>query len=228
MRIAGASALVTGAGRGLGREFATALVRRGARVYAGVRDLDQLGDDTMTAVRLDVTDQAAIAASAGAHQDVSIVINNAGINTAGRPLTVSLDDVRRDLEVNYLGPLAVAQHFAPVLAANGGGVLVNVLSVYSWTTFPAISAYAASKAAAWSMTSALRQQLRGQGTRVLAVHMDSLDTDMTAGLDGPKHDPAAVVDAVLAAIESGQDEVLFDEYTRQVKAALSHNLPRSG
>lgn len=219
MRIQEATALVTGANRGLGREFARALRHRGASVYAGVRKKTQADD-----VELDVTDERAIAAAATRCHDVNLVINNAGINTEGRPLRLNLDDVRRDLEVNYLGPLAVAQRFAPVLAANGGGVLVNVLSVYSWVTFPPISAYAASKAAAWSMTNALRQELRRQGTRVIGVHMDSVATDMTAGLDGPKHDPADVVAAVLGAVESGVDEVLFDEHTRKVKAALSDAL----
>lgn len=224
MRIEGATALVTGANRGLGREFATALVRQGATVYAGVRDTSQVVDENVVAVELDVTDERAVVAAADALRDVDIVINNAGVNTAGRPLSLSLDAVRRDLEVNYLGPLAVAQRFAPVLAANGGGALVNVLSVFSWVTIPPISAYAASKAAAWSMTNALRQQLRAQGTLVVGVHMDSVDTDMTAGIDGPKHDPADVVAAVLAAVRAGEEEVLFDEYTRTVKAALPDDL----
>jgi NAD(P)-dependent dehydrogenase (short-subunit alcohol dehydrogenase family) len=221
MRIEGRVALVTGASRGLGRALTRALLSRGAaKVYAAVRDTASVREDGVVPVELDVTDGTAIARAARL-SDVDIVVNNAGIATHGRPLTVPLDAVRRDLEVNYLGPLAIAQAFAHVLAANGGGALVNILSVYSWTTIPPISAYAASKAAAWSVTNALRQQLRAQNTLVVGVHSDSIDTDMTAGLAGPKHDPADVAAAVLDAIVLGREEVLFDQLTRETRIALA-------
>jgi NAD(P)-dependent dehydrogenase (short-subunit alcohol dehydrogenase family) len=225
MRIEGSRALVTGASRGLGLAFANKLLEHGAAVvYAGARDTSAVTGSDLVPVRLDVTDQAQVAAAAAALGDVSIVISNAGIARGGRPLTVSMDRARSELEVNYLGTLAVAQAFAPVLAANGGGALVHMLSVLSWVTSPAVSTYAASKAAAWSITNALRQQLRGQRTLVVGVHCDSVDTGMTEGLPGPKHDPADVAGAVMAAIEAGQEEVLFDEYTRKVKSALPDDL----
>ncbi|TCR16043.1 SDR family oxidoreductase [Streptomyces sp. BK205] len=225
MKIGSAVALVTGANRGLGRVLARELLDRGAaKVYAGARDTATIADEEVVPVELDVTDHDALARTAAWLSDVSLVINNAGIATQGRPLTAELDAVRRDLEVNHLGPLAVAQNFAPVLAANGGGALVNILSVYAWVTVPPMSVYAASKAAAWSMTNALRLQLRGPGTLVVGVHMDSVDTDMTAGWHGPKHAPADVARAVLDAVEAGQEEVLLDDYTRTVKASLRDDL----
>jgi NAD(P)-dependent dehydrogenase (short-subunit alcohol dehydrogenase family) len=225
MRIAGSVALVTGANRGLGRVLAGGLLQRGAaRVYAGTRGRPAEPAGAAIPVPLDVTDRPRVLAVAAALPDVSLVINNAGVALGGRPLGVSLDDVRSELEVNYLGLLSVAQAFAPVLAANGGGALVNILSVMSWVTVPPVSGYAASKAAAWSMTNALRQQLRAQRTLVIAVHSDSIDSGMTAAVPGPKHDPADVAAAVLDAIEAGAEEVLFDEYTRSVKASLPDDL----
>lgn len=225
VRVAGSVALVTGANRGLGRVLVSGLLERGAaKVYAGTRRLPAPASVAAIPVLLDVTDRPRVLAAATALPDVSIVINNAGLALGGRPLSVSLDDVRRELEVNYLGSLSVAQAFAPVLAANGGGALVNILSVMSWITVPPVSGYAAAKAAAWSMTNALRQQLRAQGTLLIAVHSDSIDTGMTAGLPGPKNDPADVTRAVLDAIEAGTEEVLVDEYTRMVKASLPDDL----
>ncbi|WP_132113330.1 SDR family oxidoreductase [Actinocrispum wychmicini] len=225
MKVEGSVALVTGANRGLGHAFTRALLERGAaKVYACARNAATVTADQVVPVELDVTDHVAVAAAAARLLDVNVIVNNAGVATAGRPLTVPLEHARGDMEVNYLGPLAMAQSFAPVLSSNGGGALINILSVLSWVTVPQISAYAASKAAAWSMTNALRQQLRQQNTLVVAVHADSIDTDMTKGLERAKSDPADVAQAVLRAVENGVEEVLFDEYTRKVKASLHDDL----
>ncbi|MEV4315543.1 SDR family oxidoreductase [Actinocrispum sp. NPDC049592] len=224
MRIDGAVAFVTGANRGLGRAFVQGLLARGvAKVYAGMR-APVATEDGVIPVQLDITDREQVEAAAALGSDVDIVVNNAGIATPGRPLTVPLSAVRRDLEVNVLGPLSVAQAFAPVLAANGGGALVNVLSVMSWVTIPPVSVYAAAKAASWSLTNALRLQLRGQNTLVVGVFSDSVATGMTAGLDKPMLDASEVVEPVLDAIVDGSEEVLVDEYTRTVRAALHDEL----
>jgi NAD(P)-dependent dehydrogenase (short-subunit alcohol dehydrogenase family) len=173
-------------------------------------------------VLLDVTDPEQVAAAAAELTDVTIVVNNAGIGAGRSPLDDdALDAARRELEVNYLAPLSVSRAFAPVLAANGGGALVNVLSVVSFVAFPRIGTYSASKSAAWSLTNSLRVQLREQGTLVVGVHMGFVDTDLTAGLDVPKIDPAVVARALVDALEQGSEEVLVDEVSQQVKAGLA-------
>jgi len=228
VQIAGSAALVTGANRGLGAAFARALADRGAKVYAGARDPAAVNEAGVTAVRLDVTSPTDVAAAAQRCHDVSLVVNNAGVvcNTTfvGAP---SLDPARREMEVNVFGPLAVSRAFAPVLAHNGGGAVINVLSIVSFFNFPAGASQAASKAAAWSMTNGLRMELRDQGTLVVAVHAGFIDTGptgMAAGFTGPKLVAADVVAQALDAVETSQEEVLVDERTRLMKASLPDDL----
>jgi NAD(P)-dependent dehydrogenase (short-subunit alcohol dehydrogenase family) len=225
-KLSGAVVLVTGANRGLGRAFTRALVARGAaRVYAGARDPASVIDSDVEPVRLDITNPAEVAAAAEACGDVTVLINNAGVSR-GRSLlgAPSLADARAELDVNYLGTLAMSRAFAPVLAANGGGALVNVLSVLSFMSLPAIGSYSASKAAAWSLTNGLRIELAGQATQVVAVHAAFIDTDMAARVTAPKSSPDDVVAQVLDAVEAGAEEVLTDEITRRTKAALPRDL----
>jgi NAD(P)-dependent dehydrogenase (short-subunit alcohol dehydrogenase family) len=226
MEIAGSTALVTGANRGLGAAFARGLLAAGARtVYAGARNPVEAGVPGLVPVRLDVTDPAQVAEAAKRLIDVTLVINNAGIyhttSAVGPDVEAAL---RADLETNTFGLLAVSRAFAPVLAANGGGGLVNVLSVASWRTRPGFAAYAASKAAAWSLTNSLRLDLRRQGTQVVAVHAGFLDTDMAAAITAPKTAPEEVVAQVLDALREGREEVLVDEVSRRVKASLSADI----
>lgn len=221
MHIEGSVVLVTGANRGLGAAFARALRERGAaKVYAAVRDPGTVTDPGLVPVRLDLTDRASIAAAAQLAADVTLVVNNAGIST-GTPILGDEDALRRELEVNYLGPLAVSRSFAPVLAANGGGALVNVLSVLSWITLPTSGGYSAAKAAMWAATNGLRLALAEQKTLVVAVHVGFMDTDMAATVTTPKTAPELVAEATLDAVEAGQPEVLADATARQVRAALS-------
>src|ERR1700754_1502924 len=181
MELEGTVALVTGANRGLARAYGEALLEAGAaKVYAAARKPEAITDPRLIAVELDVTDHARIAEAAHALPDVNLVINNAGISSPGLPLDADLHAARQELEVNYLGPLAIAQAFAPVLKDNAGGALVNVLSVLSFHMVPGLSTYGASKAAAWQMTKALRAQLQDQGTLVVGVHASFIDTDMAA------------------------------------------------
>ncbi|WP_139980405.1 SDR family oxidoreductase [Nocardioides litoris] len=222
MHIEGATALVTGANRGIGADFVQRLLARGAlRVYAASRGGDVAGGDGVVPVRLDVTDPSQVAAAAELASDVDLVVNNAGISTGTRLVTGDLDQVRREMETNFFGPLHVVRAFAPVLAARGGGAVVDVVSALSWFTAPGAGAYAASKAAAWSLTDSVRQELAEQGTLVVGVHMGLVDTDMAAGMDAPKLRPAELTDAALDAVESGTLEVLADDWTRAVKAGLS-------
>ncbi|MET9632368.1 SDR family oxidoreductase [Lentzea sp. NPDC006480] len=212
-----ATVLVTGANRGLGRTFAQELVKRGAKVYAGARNPASVVDEGVIPVQLDVTDDASVAAAAKELGDVSIVINNAGVLVAGE----DVDSIKAEFEVNFFGLVRMTDAFAPILKANGGGTLVNVLSILSFIGRPDWRGYAASKAAGWSLTKSTRQALRGQGTHVIAVHAGFIDTDLAAGEAGPKLAPEDVVSQVLQAIQNGDDEVLADERTRSVKAALA-------
>ncbi|GAA4096627.1 SDR family oxidoreductase [Nonomuraea soli] len=217
------TALVTGANRGLGKAIAHALLARGARtVYAGARDPETVTDPRLVPVRLDITDPASVAAAAERCGDVTLLINNAGIGLrSGLIAPASPDAARAEMETNYFGTLAMCRAFAPTLARNGGGTIVNVLSVLSWITLPGLGTYSASKAAAWAMTNGVRQELAGQGTRVVGVHAAFIDTDMAAGVELPKTSPADVAELVLDAVEKGEEEVLVDDITRQTKAALS-------
>jgi NAD(P)-dependent dehydrogenase (short-subunit alcohol dehydrogenase family) len=225
MEIHGSTALVTGANRGIGRAFADDLLRRGAaEVYAGARDPASVGGDGLVPVALDVTHDDQVAAAARELGDVDLVVNNAGVGSTGAPTTASLDEARLQLEVNYLGLLRVSSAFAPVLAANGGGALVNMLSIASWRSGTLLSTYSASKAAAWSITNALRLELAAQGTQVVGVHVGFVDTDLTTGLEGPKVSAEEVARAAFDGLERGEVEVLVDDNTRAVKAALSGDL----
>jgi NAD(P)-dependent dehydrogenase (short-subunit alcohol dehydrogenase family) len=221
MNIEGSVALVTGASRGLGAAYTRALLNRGAtKVYAAVRRPEAVTDPRLTPVRLDLTDQASIGAAARRAPDVTLLINNAGISTHTSILGEERA-LREELEVNYLGPVAVSRDFAPVLAANGGGAMVNVLSVLSWLSLPGSGGYSSAKAAMWAATNSLRLTLAEQKTLVVAVHVGYMDTDMAAAVTGPKTPPDVVAQATLDAVEAGQPEVLADDISRQVRAALS-------
>ena len=212
--------LVTGANGGLGREFVHQALERGAaRVYATARTPQTWDDERVVALPLDVTDEKSIAEVAAVAGDVTIVINNAGIAGSGRMSTMPMSDVRAVFDTNVFGALAIAQAFAPILARNGGGALVDIHSLLSWLGRG--NAYSATKAALWSITNSLRLELRPAGTQVLGVHLGYTDTPMTVGVTDPKGDPADVVRDTYDALEAGANEVLADEPTRSVKAALS-------
>jgi NAD(P)-dependent dehydrogenase (short-subunit alcohol dehydrogenase family) len=223
MNIEGSVALVTGANRGLGKVLVEQLKARGAKkIYAGARDPGKIHVAGVEPVKLDVTNAADVAAAAKALGDVNLVINNAGIapfsSLAADP---SLEIARTVMETNYFGTLRVANAFAPILAKNGGGALVNMLSVLSWITYPQLAAYCASKSAAWALTNGLRQELKEQGTLVIGVHAGLIDTDMASGVEAPKVSPEQVAAAILDAVASGREEVLSDDPSRHIKAALS-------
>jgi NAD(P)-dependent dehydrogenase (short-subunit alcohol dehydrogenase family) len=224
MNIEGSVALVTGANRGLGKVLVAQLLARGAKkVYAGVRDPAKFSYPGVEAVKLDVTKASDVEATAKALGDVTLVLNNAGIAPFGAlAADASLDVARQVMETNYFGTLRVANAFAPILAKNGGGALVNMLSVLSWITYPSLAAYCASKSAAWAATNALRHELKEQGTLVVGVHAGLIDTDMAAGVEAPKVSPEQVAKAILDAVASGQEEVLSDDPSRHIKAALSN------
>lgn len=226
MKLDNATVLITGANRGIGLAFAKAALARGARkVYAGVRKPAGITLPGITPIQLDVTSPSDVAAAAQAAGDVTLVINNAGIAEIGGPLANDAEDsLRRLLDVNLLGTLRVSRAFAPVLARNGGGALLNVASIASWISNPLLANYAVSKSAVWSLSNALRNDLRAQQTQVTTLHMAFVDTDLTKGLDAPKSTPEAIVARAFDALEAGADEVLADEMTQQVRQGLSHGV----
>ncbi len=222
MQLDNATLLITGANRGIGLAFAREALARGARkVYAAARDPASITLPGVEAIRLDVTKPDEVAAAAQRCGDVTLLINNAGVAIFGGILDSSVEAVRAQFETNYLGPLLLSRAFAPVLKANGGGAILNVLSVASWISSPGLAVYGSSKSAAWSLTNGLRHELRGQGTQVLGLHMGFVDTDLTRGIELPKSTPESIVRQAYDALESGAEEVLGDDFTRQVKQGLS-------
>ncbi|QKV20442.1 SDR family NAD(P)-dependent oxidoreductase [Oricola thermophila] len=214
MKITDSIVLVTGANRGVGRVFARTLIQRGAKkVYVTARDVESLevteggASERQVPLRLDVTSAQDIAAAVRAAGDVNLLINNAGVLSAGGALDVAEAALRRDMAVNFEGLLNVTRTFAPVMESNGGGKVVNMLSLLSLVSAPGFSAYNASKAAAWSIAMSLRAYLEPKGISVLNVFPAGIDTDMLAGVDGPKDDPEAVVADVLDAVESEAEDV---------------------
>ena len=221
MELNNAVVLVTGANRGIGAQFVAQLKERGAsKIYAASRD-GAIDVDGVEPIRLDITDPAQIQAAAAAAGDVTVLINNAGISTGTSVVSGDVTDIKREMDTNFWGPLLMTQAFAPILKANGGGAILNVVSALSWFTLPSAGAYAASKAAAWSLTDSARLELADQGIQVIGVHMGLVDTDMAASTDAPKISPAELAGAGLDAIESGLDEVLGDDWSRLVKSGLT-------
>ncbi|GLY98457.1 SDR family oxidoreductase [Actinoplanes sp. NBRC 103695] len=219
MHISGAIALVTGANRGLGRQFATQLLERGAtKVYATARRPELVTVPGVEILPLDITDPASVAAAAEAAADVNLLVNNAGVAFGTDLVVGDLDVLHREMDTNFWGTLSVVRAFAPQLA---GGAILNVLSVLSWIAFQGSGGYAASKSAQWSLTNGVRLELAGQKTQVTGLHLGAADTDMTAGYDVPKTDPAVIVKAGLDGLEAGYWEVLADEWSRGAKAALA-------
>lgn len=224
MNINGSVALVTGGNRGLGKAFVQALLDAGARkVYVGARRPTEESDPRLHPLQLDITDASDIAAAVAACQDVTVLINNAGVSGGGPLLTTpSMDGARKEIETNYLGTLAMCRAFAPILERNGGGALVNMLSVLSWFTQPFAGSYSASKAAEFALTNGVRIELHAQGTMVVGVHSGYIDTDMTAHLNGiDKVRPEDVAAKTIEAIAAGLEEVLTDKLSQEVRVALA-------
>jgi NAD(P)-dependent dehydrogenase (short-subunit alcohol dehydrogenase family) len=222
MKIEGSIALVTGASRGLGRALVSALVEAGAaKVYATARDEGKLSVDGLrvVALALDTAKPEQIAAAARRASDVTLLVNNAGAFTAFNVLTASQADFDQDFRTNVHGTLAVIKAFVPVLErAHGGAAIVNVLSLGALASTPSFGGYSASKAAAYSMTQALRSQLRAKRIEVLAALPGPVDTDMVKALTIPKADPADVAKALLEGVERGDEDIFPDPMSKELGA----------
>jgi NAD(P)-dependent dehydrogenase (short-subunit alcohol dehydrogenase family) len=216
------TALVTGANRGLGRQLAAELVSRGAKVYAAARRPETVDLPGVVPIQLDITDPASVRAAAAIAGDVTVLVNNAGVSTGADLLTGPIDDIRLEMETHYFGTLNLSREFVPIIEKNGGGAVLNVLSVLAWYHAPEFGAYSAAKAAGWALTDALRTELAPKGITVSALHVGYMDTDMASDVaDDQKIDPAVVAKQAIDGLLAGQPEILADDLTRQVKAGLS-------
>jgi NAD(P)-dependent dehydrogenase (short-subunit alcohol dehydrogenase family) len=224
MNIQGSVVFVTGANRGFGLAIAReALASGAAKVYAGMRNTEGFNVPGIVPVKLDVTDPDSVAAAAALCPDTNVLVNNAGIaRIVTGPLDVRMESLSREVfEANFYGMIRVTRAFAPALARNGGGAVINVLSDITWLPARTLAAYAASKTAAWSFTNSLRLQLKDQGTQVLALHVGYMDTDLAKAVTAAKSDPRKVARATLDALAEGKHEVIADESSRALKAGLS-------
>ena len=216
------TALVTGANRGLGRRFAEQLLERGATVYAAARNPDSIDLPGAIPLQLDITDPESVRRAAETASDVNVLINNAGVSTQAGLLDGPIEDIRLEMETHYFGTLGVTRAFVPVIESNGGGSILNVLSVLSWYHPPTSGAYSAAKAAGWALTDAVRAELAPRGIHVAALHVGYMDTDMVSYIPADqKTDPAVVARLALDGLFAGDTEILGDELTRTVKSHLS-------
>ncbi|MCO6047413.1 SDR family oxidoreductase [Aeoliella sp. ICT_H6.2] len=226
--VEGCVALVTGANRGIGRTIVDQLLAAGAqKVYAAVRQIDSADPlvdahgSKVAPVRIDLTDAESIKAAADEASDVHLVVNNAGVLKTADPLDpTAIDALQTEMEVNVYGLLRMAQAFAPVLKANGGGAFVQLNSIASMRSFPAFATYCASKAAAYSITQALKVVLADQGTQVLSVHPGPIDTDMgeEAGLKDIAEPPTLVGEGIIAALSTGDYHLFPDSMAKDLEA----------
>ena len=222
MDLTNSVALVTGANRGLGRHLAAQLLERGAKVYAGARNPSSVDLPGAIPLQIDVTDPASVEQAAKVAGDVTLLINNAGSSTQQSLVDGDLDGIRLEMDTHYYGTLAVTRAFAPIIEANGGGAILNVLSVLSWFHPAGAGAYSSAKAAGWALTNAVREELAPRGIAVSALHVGYMDTDMAAHVPADqKTDPAVVAAQALDGVAMGRPEILADDVTRGVKAGLA-------
>lgn len=215
-------AFVTGANRGLGRHLALELLSRGAKVYAGARNPESVNIPGVIPVKLDITNPQEVAEAAMVAKDVTLLINNAGTSTGASLLDGDLDKIQLEFNTHFFGTLSMTRAFAPILTNNGGGSILNILSALSWFSIGGNEgAYTAAKAAEWALTNELRLKLYPQNVRVAGLHVGFMDTDMTAGVEAPKADPAEIAKLAIDGIEANSFEILADELSRKLQSALA-------
>jgi len=218
-KIEGAIALVTGANRGIGRALSEALLSRGVKkLYAAAREseaLNELRDARVVPLLLDVTDAKQIRAAGAAAQDVTLLFNNAGVTLNAEIWSAAaFEQARREMEVNYFGPLQMLREFAPILGKNGGGAWITVGSAAGLSNVPMFPTYSASKAALHSLTQCARVLLAAQGSAVFGAYPGPVDTDMVRELAMPKAPARDVANAILDGMESGQEDIFPDSFSR--------------
>ncbi|MDQ0862234.1 SDR family oxidoreductase [Bacillus sp. V2I10] len=221
MKISEQIALVTGANRGLGKELAIELISRGATVYAGARNPENIQIPGAIPLQLDITDPNSVAAAAKIAGDVTLLINNAGVMTGASLINGNLDDIHAEFDTNLFGTLSVVRAFVPKITINGGGTILNILSALSWFTSANSGSYSATKSAEWTLTNAIRLELAEQNIRVAGLHVGYIDTELTAQIAVPKLNATDVAKIAIDGIEADKYEILVDEVSRKVQKGLS-------
>ncbi|MFI6673252.1 SDR family oxidoreductase [Kribbella sp. NPDC050470] len=219
----GAVVLVTGGQRGIGKAIVDDLLDRGvAKVYATARNPKPSSDPRVVPLALEITDQASIDALVAAVPDVTVLVNNAGAGSPDTYLDTPIEAVRDVFESNFFGPLNLTRALVPVIERNGGGHILNAHSALSWVALH--GAYAATKAAFWLQSNAIRLELLDRGIGVTGLHMGYVDTDMATAVTAPKARPEDIAKQALDGIEAGAHEVLADDTARGAKALASQDL----
>ncbi|HYM32580.1 MAG TPA: SDR family oxidoreductase [Candidatus Cybelea sp.] len=229
MQVKGCVALVSGANRGIGRAYVEGLVAAGAKkVYASARRMDGVADLVRThagkvvAVELDIANEKSVAAAAARCTDITLLVNNAGVNRLSAFIAApNVSAARAEIDTNYFGTLSMCRAFAPILKANGGGAIINMLSILARVNLPLMGSLCASKAAGLSLTQGIRAELAKQGTQVMAVLPGAVDTDMSRDFPPPKMAPADVVSAALAGLQQGAEEVYPGDMASGVSQGLA-------
>ncbi|QDH21820.1 SDR family oxidoreductase [Saccharibacillus brassicae] len=221
MEISKQVAIVSGANRGLGKELALELLARGAKVYVGARNPESVDLPGAIPLQLDITNPESVAAAAGIASDATLLINNAGSSTGASLLTGKMEDIHLEFDTHVFGTLSMIRTFAPVIESNGGGSILNILSVLSWINIGSEGAYSAAKSAQWGITNSLRLQLAPKKIKVAGLHVGFMDTDMTAGLEAPKSSPTDIARIAIDGIEAGLYEILADDVSRQVQQGFA-------
>lgn len=214
-------ALVSGSNRGLGKFLALELLARGAKVYAGARNPASIDLPGAIPLQLDITDPQSVSAAAEAAGDVTFLINNAGSSTGASLLTGKLDDIQLEFDTHFFGTLSMIRAFAPIIEKNGGGSILNILSVLSWFSIGEAGAYSAAKSAEWGMTNALRLNLAPNNVRVAGLHVAFMDTDMTANIQAPKSDPKDIARIAIDGIEADLYEIVADDLSQNVQKGFA-------
>jgi short-subunit dehydrogenase len=213
--------LVTGANRGLGREIAKELVAKGAKVYAAARNIASIDYQGVIPIQLDITNEESINKAFEKIQDLTILVNNAGISKGTSFLAGDIDDIKEELNTNFFGTLAVSREAITIFKKNNQGFILNILSALSWLSVAGATTYAASKAAEWSLTNGLRLELSTENIKVSGLHVAFMDTDLTKGLSIPKESPEDVAKCAVKGLEEEKLEIIADQVSAQVQKGLA-------
>jgi NAD(P)-dependent dehydrogenase (short-subunit alcohol dehydrogenase family) len=221
MKISEQVAFITGTNRGFGRHLALELLSRGAKVYAGARNPESIDIPGVIPVKLDITNPQEVAAAAMVAKDVTLLINNAGSSTGASLIDGELDKIHLEFNTHFFGTLSMVRTFAPILAKNGGGSILNILSALSWVSSGTIGAYTAAKAAEWALTNDLRLNLYHQNVRVAGLHVGFMETDLTSSLEVPKSNPEDIAKIAIDGLESDSFEIIADDVSRKIQRNLA-------